>query len=344
LPAFDLARTIQQVSFDAGLDCRPIDLEQVRPYAELVEAIMIADGDDQFMSADEIRDDLTDPLIDLEQGSLACYDGVQMVGYSIVSRRSSADPVHRLRQWGGVHPQYRGRGIGFWLLGWAEEVAGRLHLEHFPDRPATLGCSIPAENTQAVDLVAARGYEQSRWFHEMMTDLSGELPVRELPGDVEVVGFTPERSADALLVRNEAFRDHWGSTEMTPERWEFQTGIRAFRPALSFLAYNCGEPASVVLAHEYDGYNEKTGTRDVYIALVGTRRAARRGGIATALLTMTLRAAAEDGYDTATLDVDADSSTGAVGIYERLGFTTKYTRIAVTKALCEPPGQPGQPG
>jgi mycothiol synthase len=325
------------VSLDAGLDCGPIDPEQVRPYAELVNAIMIADEDSQFMSTDEIRDDFADPLIDLQRGSLACYDGDQMVGYSIVSRRSSADPVHRLRQWGGVHPRYRGRGIGFWLLGWAEEVAVRLHREHFPDRPATLGCTIPAKNTQAAELVAARGYEPSRWFHEMMRDLPGELPARELPGDVEVVGFTPERSADALLVRNEAFQDHWDSTEVTPERWEFQTGVRAFRPALSFLAYSGGEPVGVVMAHEYDGYNEKTGTRDVYIPLVGTRRAARRSGIATALLTRTLRAAADDGYDTATLDVDADSPTGAVGIYERLGFTVKDTRIATTKTLYAPP-------
>ncbi|HET7018481.1 MAG TPA: GNAT family N-acetyltransferase [Streptosporangiaceae bacterium] len=324
------------MTLEADLDCRPIDPDQVRPYADLLKTITAADEDSRIMSEDEILDDFNDPLTDFERGSLACYDGDQMIGFSILSRRSSADPVHDLLQWGGVHPLYRGRGIGSGLLDWAEEAAVRLHQEHFPDRPAKLECQIQTKNAGAVELFAARGYEQSRWFHEMMLDLSAELPARALPAGVDVAGFTPERSADALLVRNEAFRDHWGSTEVTPESWEYHTSIGAFRPALSLVAYSEGEPIGFVMAHEYEAYNEKTGTRDVYIPLVGTRRAARGRGIASGLLTLALRAASADGYDTATLDVDADSPTGAVGLYERLGFITKDTRVNVSRRLYEP--------
>jgi mycothiol synthase len=325
------------MTLDARFDCRPIDPEQVRPFARLLKAIMTADEDSNFMSEEEILDDFADPLMDFERGSLACYDGDEMIGHSIVTRGSTAEPVHDLHQWGGVDPAYRGLGIGSELINWAEEAAVRLHLEHFPDRPACLCAYVLSKNVQAVELFAANGYEQSRWFHEMRRDLSAEIPACELPADIEVLGFTPERSADALLVRNESFRDHWGSTETTPESWEFHTGIRAFRPALSFLAYSGGEPIGLVMADEYDGYNERTGTRDVYIPRVGTRRTARRRGIATGLVAMTLRAAAAEGYDTATLTVDADSPTGAVGIYERLGFTTKDTRVAVRKSLYQPP-------
>ncbi|HXS66459.1 MAG TPA: GNAT family N-acetyltransferase [Streptosporangiaceae bacterium] len=324
------------MTIDVGLDCRPLDPDQVPPYAELLKTITAADEDSRIMSEKEILDDFADPLMDFERGSLACYDGDQMIGYSILSRRSSADPVHDLYQWGGVHPLYRGRGIGSWLLDWAEDAAVRLHREHFPDRPASLECNIQIKNTPAIELFAARGYEQHRWFHEMMRDLSGELSVRTLPADVEVAGFTPERSADALLVRNEAFRDHWGSTEVTPESWDYHTSLGAFRPALSFVAYCEGEPIGFVMAHEYEAYNEKTGTRDVYFPLVGTRRAARGRGIASGLLTLAMRTATADGYDTATLDVDADSPTGAVGLYERLGFITKDTRVTVSRRLYEP--------
>ncbi len=324
------------MALDADFDCRPIDPGQVQNYADLLAQILTADGDNDIQTAEELLEDFADPLIDFERGSLACYDGDQMVGYSIVSRASTAEPVHLMHQWGGVHPDYRGRGIGSGLLDWAEEIAVALHREHFPDSPASLDCYVLRKNTQAVELFGGRGYKQSRWFHEMTRDLSAELPASELPAEVQVLGWAPELSADALLVRNESFRDHWGSTEVSAESWEFRTGVRAFRPSLSFIAYIDGEPIGMVMAHEYDGYNEKTGTRDVFIPLVGTRRAARRRGVATGLLTMALRAAKADGYDTATLSVDADSPTGAVGIYERLGFVTKDTRVAVSKHLHEP--------
>jgi len=88
-----------------------------------------------------------------------------------------------------------------------------------------------------------------------------------------------------------------------------------------------------VLGHEYDSYTQATGRLDLYIPTVSTRRAGRRRGIATALLARTMNAAAADGFVSATLDVDADSPTGAVGLYERAGFAVQDTRITQIKPL-----------
>jgi mycothiol synthase len=324
------------MALDADFDCRPLHPGQVQAHADLIASIMTADGDTDIMTADDLLEDFSDPHLDFEHGSLACYDGDLMVGYATIMRRSSADPVHELHQWGGVHPAYRGRGIGTGLLDWAEKSAVRLHLEHFPAQPASLGCYVLTSNTSAIELFAARGYEQSRWFHEMSRDLKADVPPRELPADVEVTAFTAERSADALLVRNESFHDHWGSTEVTQESWAFRIAGRSFRSGLSFIAYSHGEPIGIVMSHEYDGYNEKTGFRDAHINLVGTRRSARGRGIASALVTMTLRAAQAEGYDSSSLSVDAESPTGAIGIYERLGFAGVLTRVNVTRPLYEP--------
>ncbi len=122
----------------------------------------------------------------------------------------------------------------------------------------------------------------------MTRDLSAALPELPVPDGVEVVGFTAERSQDARLVRNESFRDHWGSTETTAEGWANSLSSRAFRPALSFLADAGQEPLGIVLGHEYDAHTETTGQRDLYIPVVGTRRAGRGRGIAAALLARAL--------------------------------------------------------
>jgi len=87
------------------------------------------------------------------------------------------------------------------------------------------------------------------------------------------------------------------------------------------------------MSYEYEAYNAKTGHRDLYISLVGTRAAGRKRGIATALLTTAMSAARADGYDQASLGVDADSLTGAVRLYEHVGFTVAHTRIAYRKQL-----------
>ena len=161
-------------------------------------------------------------------------------------------------------------------------------------------------------------------------------PLREIPGPssgVEIVGFTPERSQDARLVRDEAFRDHWGSTETTAEGWAHTMGPQAFRPACSFLAYDAGDPLGVILAFEYDAYLKATGIRDLFIALVGTRRAGRKRGIASALVARALAEAKDAGFVRASLDVQADSMTGAVGLYERIGFSISHSVAYYEKAL-----------
>jgi mycothiol synthase len=262
---------------------RPIEPPDAAAWAALLAAIQAVDGEDEHFSEQDLLEDFSDPDRDFERGSVAVYDGDTMIGYAFLASRSAADPVHEMLQQGGVHPAYRSRGLGGQLLEWAEQAAVPLHRERFAGRPLALSGSCLSGNGPAAVLYGAHGYHQARWFHGMTRDLTTALPDPPVPAGVQIVGFTPERSPDAHLVRNEAFRDHWGTTENTAEQWAHHISYAAFRPALSFLAYAGDEPLGVLIGHEYDAYTKATGIRDFYIALVGTRRAGRKRGIATAL-------------------------------------------------------------
>jgi mycothiol synthase len=315
---------------------QPLLPEQVGSWADLYTAILEADGDDDILGEEDLAEWFADPLCDFARGSIAVYDGDVMVGYCVLQSKSTADPVHEMRQDGAVRLEYRGRGIGSELLDWAERAALVLHEERFPGRPMALSGGSLARNTSAMALFADHGYLQSRWFHQMTRDLSADVLPPVAADGVDIAEFAAERSADALLIRNDAFRDHCSPADTTPESWAYQLGVRAFRPEYSFVAYLNGEPASLILAHEYEAYSKAKGIRDLYIPQVGTRRNARKRGIASALLATTLTAAKADGFDTATLGVDADSPTGAVGVYKRLGFVVTDTTIAHRKVLREP--------
>jgi len=269
-----------------GFSRRPLAPGDVRDWVALLTAIQDADGSDEFPSEQDLREAFGRPDEDFPRGSLAIYDGPIMVGYGVLTSRSEAEPVHDMRYEGGVHPSYRGRGIGGELLDWAEKAAVPLHNDRHPGRPLSLSSGCLSSNAAAVALHEQRGYQPVRWFHSMVRDLTAAIPELVAPAGVRIVGYQPDMAEHARLI-----------------------------------------------SYEYEAYNAKTGYRDLHISLVGTRAAGRKRGIATALLTTAMSAARSDGYDQASLGVDADSLTGAVRLYEHVGFTVALTWTAFRKRL-----------
>jgi mycothiol synthase len=316
-----------------SFDWRPLTPDDAPDWAALWTAIEDADGGERYLSEQDLREEFGDPSHDYPRGSVAIYHGRSMVGFGVLTFPNTADPVHYMRHLGGVHPAYRGRGLGGDLLAWAEQAAVPLHEDRHHGRPLALSSGCLSRNAAAVALHETRGYQPVRWFHSMLRDLSVPLPQVAVPEDVQITGYAPDMAEHARLIRNESFRDHWGSTETSAESWAHFMAHGAFRPGLSFLAYEGPEPLGMLISHEYDAYREQTGLRDLHIALVGTRVAGRKRGIATALLATALSAARAEGYDQASLGVDADSLTGAVRLYEGVGFTVDNTRTAYRKQL-----------
>jgi mycothiol synthase len=316
-----------------GWDRRPLAPGDAGDWMALLTAIEEADGSDDYTDEQELRETFGSPNQDFARGSVAIYDARTMVGYGVLTLRGVADPVHTMLHEGGVHPSYRGRGLGHELLDWAEQAAVPLHDERFPGRPLSLSSGCLSTNANAVALHEQRGYQPVRWFHWMIRDLSQPIPAAVIPDGIAITGYQPDMAGHALLIRNESFRDHWGSTETSPESWAHSLASSAFRPGFSFLAYQGSEPLGMLISREHDAYRERTGRRDLRVALVGTRTAGRKRGIATALLMTAMSAARAAGYDQATLGVDADSLTGAVRVYERAGFTVEHTWIAYRKQL-----------
>jgi mycothiol synthase len=316
-----------------GFSWRPIQPGDVAEWTVMLGAVASADGDPEHHGEAELRELLAFPDCDFADGSMAVFDGTAMAGCVFLMTRSTADPVHELRFQGAVHPAYRRRGLGGQLLGWVEKAAVPLHEKRHPGRPLTLRGWSKSGNAGDEALFAAHDYRPVRWWHTMRMDLSAAPPAAAAPDGVDVVSFTPEASEDARLVRNEAFLDHWGSTETTAEAWAHFTGLRAFRPEFSYLAYADGQAIGVLLGFEYLEHEKVTGTRDLHIGIVGTRRVGRNRGIASTMLSRALADGSAAGFGTSSLLVDADSLTGAVGLYERVGYIVEYTTITQTKEL-----------
>ena len=144
------------------------------------------------------------------------------------------------------------------------------------------------------------------------------VPAVEIPEGFRVVPYSEAIGPALHAAHTEAFADHWGYQARPFENWA-PGAIHSdvFRGDLSRVAFDGNDIAAYVLA--YDGVEGS-----VYFGQVGTRRPWRKRGLAGALLSASVRAAAATGKTQASLGVDADSPTGAVGVYERLGFRTRH--------------------
>ena len=301
-----------------GLTWRPLTQEDAQPSADLLNAIEAVDKIGENYTAEDTLTELIDPYADLERGSLAAFDGDLMIGYMKIQYRPTASEVHRVSLDGGVHPSYRRHGIGTRLVRAGIESARVLHALHHP----TLRLAINVHKAEHIsglpELLGAAGFTPVRYFQRMEHALLDVEP----SDDPRIEPWSEATDEEFRRVRNEAYRENWGSTPMPVELWKNKVTNQTFRPSVSFLLRDAGVAAGLLVTMNWEADTEATGVRDAHFMVIGTLPGHRNRGVASALLGHALRAAVDQGYDRALLSVDSENSTGAFGIFERAGFTS----------------------
>jgi GNAT superfamily N-acetyltransferase len=207
---------IAPMGADTAFGWRAITAADAPEWARLLGAIEESYGTEEFVSADDLVADLEDPDVDPERGTIAAFSQRSMVGWAGLRTSAVAGERHDIELLGGVHPAERGRGLGTRLLAWAEPAARALHEARHPRLPLALEASYPAGQDDAVALFAHAGYRPARWFHFMRRELAAAVPARQLPADLRISAYADELSEVARQLRNETFRDHWGSVRRLP--------------------------------------------------------------------------------------------------------------------------------
>ncbi len=323
---------------DPRLDWRPLTTQDAAACAAVRAAAESVDDTGESYSAQDFLDDLASSSLDRERGTIGAFaDGV-LVAMAALSARTAANPVHEMHVWGSVRPDWRGRGIGSGLLDWAERNAPVISELRFPGAPLRLQQYVYDKMPDYVALLESRGYTVHHYDFGMLRPISADEAHRApiLPEGFALVPFGPAVAEEFRLTHNEAFvPDHPGTTVVPPEVFAERVGTSAFRADLSLGLRDevSGALAGYVMSEYYEADTQATGLRDVYLNYVATRREFRGRGVAAALITSVLHAAAEQGFDTASLSVLAEHPTGALSLYQRLGFEARRTFAAYVKHL-----------
>lgn len=312
------------------LTWRPLRPEDAQASADLLNAMETVDEIGENYTAEDTLQELVDPYADLERASLAAFDGDVMAGYMKIRFKPSAEEIHRVFLDGGVHPAYRRRGIGGALVDAGVAAAKVVHALHHPDAKLVVDVNRPERIAGMAELVRSRGFVPVRYFQRMEHSLAA-LSDPEMPDGFTVEPWSERNDEDFRAVRNAAYRDYWGAVPMPVELWRNKITNQTFQPETSFLLREAGAAVGMLVTMWWEADTEATGVRDAHFMAIGTLREYRRRGVASALMGHALRAATEQGYDRASLNVDSADPAGAFGVFEKAGFvpTMRYVRWAL---------------
>ena len=244
-------------------------------------------------------------------GWLDSDNGRALAGYAHLD---VTDPVDGASAELAVAPGLRRAGFGRQLVGaLLAETDGRLRLWAHGEHPA------------AAALAGSMGFARDRILWQLRRSLYAPLPAPELPPEVTVrtfvVGQDEERWA---VVNNRAFAGHPDQGHWTVEDVRQREREPWFDPAGFFLAERRSGPDVQLVGFHWtkvhgadDGHGHQP-IGEVYV--VGVDPSAQGQGLGPALTLVGLRHLRSRGLSSVLLYVD-DTNTGAIKVYERLGFT-----------------------
>ncbi|RLP96783.1 mycothiol synthase [Micromonospora sp. CV4] len=232
-------------------------------------------------------------------------DGV-LTGYAHLD---TTDPVGGIGVELVVHPAYRRRGTGRALVrGVLASATGPLRAWAHGDHPSAAAL--------AVDL----GFTRARVLWQLRRPLAAPLTDPRLPEGVVLREFRPGADDAAWLALNaQAFAEHPEQGRWTSEDLRVRLAEPWFDPAGFLLAEETA--TGRLLGFHWTKVHERPGSArigEVYV--LGVEPTAHGGGLGRALTSAGLAYLRDRrGLDRVMLYVD-ESNTGAVALYERLGF------------------------
>ena len=304
-----------------GYTMRAPSREDAEAVAALIHVSELADTGASDMSLEELTDDWHSLDLAEEAVAVVAPDGT-IAGYADVINRSFVT----VSVYGYVHPDFRGLGIGTYLISWGE----RWTRERMPNAPGdarvVVQHFINRTNEGAQQLLKDLGYAPVRGVYVMETELDETPPQPHWPAGISVRTFVPDQDERPLFEAVEdAFRDMWGRPRGTFERFVGITHRESFDPSLWFLATEGDEIAGATLC--------KTLAGEGWVDVVGVRRPWRNQGLGLALLRHALAEFQRRGVRKVSLSVDAESITGAPRLYGRAGMRVRESYAILLKEL-----------
>ncbi len=259
-------------------------------------------------SADGVARWFADPILDpAADMRLALGDRGEALGYADVSGPGDGSP----KAWVDLRVLPHATEALDVLLGWAERRA-----EERAGKGGVIQFFVNEHDREVRSRLEASGFVVVRSSYEMERALEGPLEAPVWPVGLEARPFG-RRDAEAVhAAQVEAFADHWGYEDELYDSWCAHNLGGGADTSLWRIVWDGDDIAGLTINRPRRGEDESMG----WIAVLAVRRPWRRRGLGEALLRDAFVSFAARGKQSAGLGVDAENTTGALALYERVGM------------------------
>ncbi|HEX7392753.1 MAG TPA: N-acetyltransferase [Thermoplasmata archaeon] len=221
-----------------------------------------------------------------------------------------------------VVPEWRNTNLRLAMLRFNEKQI--ISMAEGKERRGPLVCEVWAldEQNDWREMVVAEGYRAVMHFYEMVRRSLDDIPDAPFPNGLELRPAKPEDYPKIWNASKEAFRGKPWFVEALYDKKYYDSwrNSPAFQPDLWRVAWDGDEVAGMARNEISVDQNREFGRSRGHTQHLSVSPKWRRRGLGRALLAESLRMMREKGLEEASLDVETQSTTGELHLYESMGY------------------------
>jgi len=247
----------------------------------------------------------------------------KVIGYTQVWWREESDGTQYYEHFALLLPEWRGKGIRRSMLLFNEHRAKKIAANHLKGNPQFFRSWADDTEVHWISLLLREHYTPVQSYFVMVRSLLQPIPDLSLPEGLKIRPVRPEHYWTVWRAADESLQDLRGGSDLTDEILKEWIENPTFNPRLWVVAWDIttDQVAGVVLSSIDEGENQKYKRKRAHMGPIGVRRPYRRKGLASALLAQSFKVLKDFGMTEATLNVDSENLTGALQLYEKMGFS-----------------------
>jgi GNAT superfamily N-acetyltransferase len=295
-----------------------------------------ADLSDIVITSDELIESYAHPQnFDPRKDLLLAEVDRELIGVGSVTWSDRRGDIRVYKHQAHLLPQWRGMGIRHYMLRKNEARLREIAKSEVADKKSIFEVWTNMETNHWKSVLESSGYEPAWYVFEMIRSLDEDITALPLPEGIEVRPVDSENYRAVWDAAKEALRDE---REYSDERWsDTSYGLfirsRKFTPELFQIAWAGDEVVGGVHNFIDEEENAQLNRAWGHTEEIFVRQPWRRRGIARALIAGSLNVLKDRGIEYATLDVDADNPSGALRLYESVGYKCDKRFVFYRKPL-----------